>query len=476
MPGKIVPVIMAGGKGTRLWPLSRSASPKQFIQLIGDRTLFQKTLLRISNSDIYEAAVVVTNEEFRFLAAEQARKIGVGLSTIVLEPMARNTAAAVAAAAAVASHLFGEECIIHVLASDHEITVDQSYLEANSIARVEAANGKLVTFGITPTEPATGYGYIEVGAALSSGAYSVRRFVEKPAFQRALEMLSTGGFYWNSGMFMFSISTLLNELAEHAPEVLKATNLAVSKAVSDLDFVRLDGDAFGKCPDISIDYAIMEKTSRAVVVPSVFEWSDLGSWDSVWKASTHDKNDNVASANTTLTNTKSSLIMTHGAHLAVHGLEGVAVIASEDAVYVGRLRDSQDVGKVVRILASMPATAKLTETHPTTYRPWGGCTTVLNGDRFQVRRIFVTQGKRLSLQRHHHHSEHWIVVKGTAEVTVGENVQLLRENESVCIPLGEAHRLANPGRTVLEVIEIQTGSYLGEDDIIRISDEFGRSE
>ncbi|WP_331375993.1 mannose-1-phosphate guanylyltransferase/mannose-6-phosphate isomerase [Sinorhizobium chiapasense] len=462
---KIVPVIMAGGKGTRLWPLSRSAAPKQFMQLIGDYTLFQGTLLRVSDRDLYEPAVVVTNEQFRFLVIEQARDAGVDLGAVVLEPVARNTAAAVAAAATVISDVFGEDRVMHVLASDHDITVDQCYRACNSIALREAADGKLVTFGITPFEPATGYGYIEVGAALASGAYAIRRFVEKPALENALKMLSAGGFYWNSGMFMFAISTLLEEIAEHAPAVLKATNLAVSRAVADLDFIRLDSGAFQKCPDISIDYAIMEKTSRAVVVPSAFKWSDLGSWDAVWKAGVRDEHENVASANTTVTNTKNSLIMTRGTHLAVHGLEGIAVVASEDAVYVGRLQDSQDVGKVVRLLAAAPSTCSLTEAHPTTYRPWGGSTTILDGDHFQVRRVVVRPGEKLSLQRHDHRSGHWIVIKGTAEVTIGKTVRILRENESAYIPTGEEHRLANPGNVVLEIIEVQTGSYLGEDDI-----------
>ncbi|AFL51447.1 mannose-1-phosphate guanylyltransferase [Sinorhizobium fredii] len=472
---KIVPVIMAGGRGTRLWPLSRAAAPKQFIRFIGNRTLFQNTLERVSDSKIYEPAIVVTNEEFRFLVAEQARELGSNLSSIVLEPVARNTAAAVAAAAVVAADLFGESATVQVLASDHEIGVDEAYLSANGAARAAAEGGKLVTFGITPTEPATGYGYIEVGDILPSGAHAVKRFVEKPGLEAAAEMLSAGGYYWNSGMFMFAVPTLLAELEAFASEVLEAAKLAVAKAVKDLDFLRLDRGAFEKSPNISIDYALMEKTAKAAVVPSAFKWSDLGSWDSVWKTGSQDEDDNVSSANTTLVGTKSSLVMSHGPHLVVSGLENVVVVASEDAVYVGRMEDSQDVGKVVKRLLAAPATSKLAEIHPTCYRPWGGYTSVLVGDRFQVKRIFVLPGRKLSLQKHHHRSEHWIVVKGTAEITVGEKVEILRENESSYIPLGEIHRLANPGKIMLELIEVQTGSYLGEDDIIRIADEFGRS-
>ncbi|PND18622.1 mannose-1-phosphate guanylyltransferase/mannose-6-phosphate isomerase [Ensifer sp. MMN_5] len=475
MSNKIVPLIMAGGKGTRLWPLSRGAAPKQFIRLIGCQTLFQSTLERVSDRAIYEPAIVVTNEEFRFLVAEQARELGSDLSSIVLEPVARNTAAAIAAAAVVAAKLFGESVIVQVLASDHEIGVDEAYHAANSIARAAAEEGRLVTFGITPTEPATGYGYIEVGGVLPCGAHEVKRFVEKPAQRTAIEMLSAGGFYWNSGMFMFAAPMLLAELGALAPEVLEAASSAVSAAVRDSDFLRLDRLAFENSPNISIDYAIMEKTSNAAVVPSAFKWSDLGSWDSVWKTGAQDENENVTSANTTLMATRGSLVLSHGPHLVVSGLENVVVIGSEDAVYVGRMEDSQDVGKIVKRLEAVPSTSRLAEIHPTCYRPWGGYTSVLVGERFQVKRIFVLPGRKLSLQKHHHRSEHWIVVKGTAEATVGETTAILRENESIYVPPGEVHRLANPGKILLELIEVQTGSYLGEDDIVRIADEFGRT-
>jgi mannose-1-phosphate guanylyltransferase len=475
MGQKIIPVIMAGGKGTRLWPLSRSSAPKQFIQFIGERTLFQATLVRVSDPSLYEPPVVVTNEDFRFLVAEQARELGVGLAGTLLEPVARNTAAAVAAAAAFVGSRFGKDAVIQVLASDHEIVAGDSYFEAIRIARDTALQGRLITFGITPTEPATGYGYIEVGEPLASGACAVRRFVEKPALPEAERMLSSGGFYWNSGIFMFKVSQVLAEMKALAPEVEAAAVEAVAAATSDLDFTRLDPQAFAKSPDISIDYAIMEKTANAAVVPSSFTWSDLGSWDAVWKLGKRDEAGNVTTGHATLVDTRNSLVMSRTSHLAVQGLENVAVIASEDAVYVGRLEDSQSVGSLVKQLAATKNTAALTETHPTSYRPWGGYTSVLNGDRFQVKRLFVSPGKKLSLQKHHHRSEHWICVKGTAEVTIGDEVRIVRENESVYIPQGEVHRLANPGKIMLEMIEVQTGSYLGEDDIIRIEDTFGRS-
>lgn len=474
MTQKLVPVIMAGGKGTRLWPLSRSTAPKQFIRFLGDRTLFQKTLERVSDTTLYEPPIVVTNEEFRFLVAEQARELGMPLAAIVLEPVARNTAPAVAASAVLTRGLYGDGALMQLLASDHEITADDTYFRCVSIARDVAASGKLVTFGILPSEPATGYGYIKAGDAIAPGANAIESFVEKPPLEKARDMLAVGGYFWNSGMFVFPVNLLAQEFAQHASEIWNASERAVTKSVRDLDFTRLDSEAFSSSPDLSIDYAIMEKTAHGAVVPSSFSWSDLGSWDSIWKLGARDENGNVSDGNATLVNTRNSLVISHNGHLAVQGMDNVAVIASEDSVYVGRLEDSQSVGDLVKLLASKPATEKLTREHPTSYRPWGGYTSVISGDRFQVKRIFVDPGKKLSLQKHHHRSEHWIVVKGTAEVTIGDSVQMLRENESVYIPQGEVHRLANPGKIVVEMIEVQTGSYLGEDDIIRLVDEFGR--
>ncbi|MCR6501738.1 mannose-1-phosphate guanylyltransferase/mannose-6-phosphate isomerase [Shinella sp. CPCC 101442] len=474
MSSKIVPVIMAGGKGTRLWPLSRSSAPKQFLEFLGDATLFQKTLARVADKALYEAPVVVTNSDFRFLVAEQARAAEMALASILLEPVARNTAPALAASATLISRLHGDQAIMQVLASDHEIDADATYFDCIAKARTAAEAGRLVTFGITPHEPATGYGYIEIGEDLGNGANAVRRFVEKPDRDKAAAMLETGGYLWNSGMFMLPVGLFLRELRQYAPEVLDAAAEAVAKAQHDLDFERLDEVAFARAPDISVDYAIFEKTPIAAVVPSPITWSDLGSWDSVWRTGKQDAAGNVADGSTTVLDTRNSLVISRDIHVAVQGLDNIAVIASEDAVYVGRMEDSQNVGKLVKHLASLPKTAKLTETHPTAYRPWGGYTSVLNGERFQVKRLFVTPGKRLSLQKHHHRSEHWIVVRGTAEVTIGDRTIPLRENESVYIPQGELHRLANPGKIMLELIEVQTGSYLGEDDIIRIEDEFGR--
>ena len=474
MTDKIIPVIMAGGKGTRLWPLSRASAPKQFLEFLGEKTLFQRTLERVSADDLYEKPIVVTNADFRFLVAEQARIADCVLSTILLEPVARNTAPALAAAAMRIARDAGEDAVMQVLASDHEIKADAVYFDCIRKACAAARAGRLVTFGITPNEPATGYGYIEIGEALGEGVHAVKRFVEKPDQEKAETMLAAGGYLWNSGMFMLPVGLFLRELRQYAPDVLDAAAEAVDSAEHDLDFERLDEEAFARAPDISIDYAIFEKTPVAAVVPSPITWSDLGSWDSVWKLGDQDENGNVADGRTTLLDTQNSLVISKDIHVAVQGLEDIAVIASEDAVYVGRIADSQNVGKLVKHLAAAEKTAALTETHRTSYRPWGGYTSVLNGERFQVKRLFVTPGKRLSLQKHHHRSEHWIVVRGTAEVTIGERTIPLRENESVYIPQGEVHRLANPGRILLELIEVQTGSYLGEDDIIRIQDEFGR--
>ncbi len=475
MNKKIVPVIMAGGKGTRLWPLSRATAAKQFIRFIGDRTLFQGTLDRVGNADIYEPALVITNEEFRFLVAEQAREMDTKLSGIVLEPEARNTAAAVAVAALMVSELFGGDTLVQILPSDHDILTDDRYWTAVNAAATAARMGKIVTFGITPTEPATGYGYIEMGDAIGDGAHAVKRFVEKPKLEDAEKMLAAGNFFWNSGMFVFSAGQILSELRSLAPDVLDAAEKAVRAAARDLDFTRLDAEAFAESPSISIDYAVMEKTQNAAVVPSPIRWSDLGSWDAVWKIGNPDEDGNVVSGNATLVNTRNSLVMSRNNHLSVQGMDGVAVIASEDAVYVGRLDESQEVANLVKLLAADKKTAGLTENHPTSLRPWGGYTSVLNGERFQVKRLFVHPGKKLSLQKHHHRSEHWICVKGAAEVTIDDKVTMLHENQSIYIPQGAVHRLGNPGKILLELIEIQTGSYLGEDDIIRLVDEFGRS-
>jgi mannose-1-phosphate guanylyltransferase len=332
-----------------------------------------------------------------------------------------------------------------------------------------------VTFGITPTGPESGYGYIEAGADHGDGTREVARFVEKPDVEKATAMLKQGGFYWNSGMFMLGVGPFLSECRALSPESFEAATAAVEKARTDLDFTRLDEESFAKAPNISVDYAIFEKTKLISLVPVTFPWSDLGSWDAVWKVSGKDASDNAVMGDATLSNTRNSFVLTEKAHVAVEGLDDVAVIATEDAVYVGRLSEAQKVGAMVKSLKLKPETLGITEIHRTAYRPWGGYSSILNGARFQVKRLFVKPGKKLSLQKHHHRAEHWIVVSGTAEVTIDGNISMLSENESIYLPLGCVHRLANPGKILLELIEVQTGSYLGEDDIIRIEDEFGRA-
>jgi len=474
MTAKIVPVILAGGQGTRLWPMSRAARPKQFIEMVGSKSLFQQTLERVAASDLYAAPIILTNADYRFVVAEQAQDIRVDPAAILLEPMARNTAVAIASAAYFALRQ-DEDAVLHIVASDHTITADDSYYNAVSAAASAAREGWLVTFGIVPTRPETGYGYIEIGDNISHGASTVGRFVEKPDLEKAQAFLAKGGFVWNSGMFMIAAKTFVAECETLAPETAQAARGAVAQAQSDLDFVRLDASAFEGAPSISVDYAIFEKTSKAAVLPVRFEWSDLGSWDAVWAAHTSDASGNVVLGSALLSNTTNAMVMTDGTHVVVEGLDDVAVIASEDAIYVGRLSQAQRVGALVKTLKADPATRALTETHRTSYRPWGGYSSVLMAERFQVKRLFVKPGKKLSLQKHFHRSEHWVVVKGTAEVTIDGQVSVLSENQSIYLPLGCTHRLANPGKIELELIEVQTGSYLGEDDIVRTEDDFGRA-
>lgn len=475
MSSKIIPVIMAGGKGTRLWPLSRAEAPKQFLQFLGDFSLFQRTLQRVSDPALYEPAIIVTNADFRFIVAEQARNVEAELGAILLEPIARNTAPALAAAAFTILRDHGDGAIMQVLASDHEIDADDTYFDCIRLARDTAAASKLVTFGIKPTEAATGYGYIETGDALSTGANKVARFIEKPNQQRAEELVADGRYLWNSGMFMLPVSQFLGEILRHAPGVYDASQRAVQAAKHDLDFIRLDEEGFSQAPDISVDYAVFEKTADAAVVPSGFKWSDLGSWDSVWAVGEKDVDGNVLGEKVTVNNTRNSLVLSRDIHIAVQGLEDVAVIASEDAVYIGPLADSQNVGQIVKRLGASKATSALTQTHPTSYRPWGSVASVLTGKRFEVKKLRVRPGASISLQKHHHRAEHWIVVRGTAEIIIDDQTRLLHENQSVDIPQGAVHRLSNPGKIPLELIEVQTGSYLGDDDIIRLDDEFGRT-
>ena len=408
MSNLIVPVVLAGGQGTRLWPLSRSARPKQFLPLTGQTSLFQQTLQRVGDAKRYTAPIVVTNTEYRFIVAEQAAELDQSLSCIMLEPVARNTAVAIAAAAVQAQQQFGLDVILHVLPSDHDVTTSDGYWSALASAVEAARQGRLVTFGIHPHAPETGFGYIRSHAHVGGGAEPVDRFEEKPNAQRAAEMLSEGGYFWNSGMFVIGAQSFLAECEALAPDTLQAARGAVRGAHTDLDFLRLDETSFATAPNISVDYAIFERTSKAAVVAVDFAWSDLGSWDALWKNAQHDGAGNLTQGPVTIDNVTNSLVISDHAHVVANGVQDIAVIATNDAIYVGKLSEAQKVGEMVKRLRADKQTSNLTEVHRTAYRPWGGYSSVLNGDRFQVKRLFVKPGKKLSLQKHHHRAEHGI--------------------------------------------------------------------
>lgn len=469
-----IPLILAGGSGTRLWPLSRKQYPKQFISFDDKESLFQKTLLRCGNETLYSDPVVVTNEDYRFLVAQQARDIGVKLGAILLEPAARNTAPALAAASHYCRLKAGGDVILHVMPSDHRMEFDKAMCEAVLISRKAAETGDLVTFGIGPSGPETGYGYIEAGAPRPDGGFDVRRFVEKPDAATASVFLEKGGFYWNSGMFVFSADTFLGEMKTFEPEIHALAGQCVEAACCDLDFTRLDAAPFEKMKSISVDYAVFERTKKCRVVPVATGWSDLGSFDAVRDILPRDEKGNSVKGRYLAIGAKNNLIVSGDKFVAVQGVDDLAIVVTDDAVLVNPLGQTQGVKAIVDALKASPDLESLADEHTLTYRPWGGYASILKRERFQIKRLFVRPGARLSLQKHRHRSEHWVVVSGTAEVTIDGAVLELGENQSTYIPLGAVHRLANPGRIVLEVIEVQIGSYLGEDDIIRIDDEFGR--
>jgi len=464
----IVPVILSGGSGTRLWPLSREAYPKQFLPLVGDDTMLQATWKRVA-SIAGAAPIVVANQEHRFMAAEQLRECKVLPQALILEPVGRNTAPAIAIAAlqALAN---GEDALLLVLPSDHVVRNEAAFHAAVKQAAIAAEGGKLVTFGIVPTAPETGYGYIK--AAVGEGVRAVDRFVEKPNLPTAEQYVASGEYFWNSGMFLFKASRYLGELETLQPTILAACRQALDKAARDNDFIRLDAEAFAASPNDSIDYAVMEKTADAAVVPLDAEWNDVGSWSALWEVSDKDADGNACHGDVIALDCKDSYA--YGNRLiAMVGLQDVVVVETDDAVFVGHKDRVQDVKEIVgRIKRDGRSEAAA---HRKVYRPWGAYDSIDNGARFQVKRITVKPGATLSLQMHHHRAEHWIVVSGTAEVTRGDEVILLSENQSTYIPLGVTHRLKNPGKLPLELIEVQSGSYLGEDDIVRFEDSYGRA-
>ncbi|WP_423174480.1 mannose-6-phosphate isomerase type 2 family protein [Stenotrophomonas maltophilia] len=464
----IVPVILSGGSGTRLWPLSREAYPKQFLPLVGSDTMLQATWKRVA-SIAGAAPIVVANQEHRFMAAEQLRECDIAPQALILEPVGRNTAPAIAIAALQAL-AGGDDALLLVLPSDHVVRNEAAFHSAVLLAAQAAETGKLVTFGIVPTSPETGYGYIK--AAAGEGVHAVDRFVEKPDLATAERYVASGEYYWNSGMFLFKASRYLKELEILQPAILAACRVALEKASRDNDFVRLDADAFAASPNDSIDYAVMEKTADAAVVPLDAEWNDVGSWSALWEVSDKDVDGNACHGDVIALDCKDSYA--YGSRLiAMVGLQDVVVVETDDAVFVGHKDRVQDVKEIVgRIKREGRSEAAA---HRKVYRPWGAYDSIDNGARFQVKRITVNPGATLSLQMHHHRAEHWIVVSGTAEVTRGDEVILLTENQSTYIPLGVTHRLKNPGKLPLELIEVQSGSYLGEDDIVRFEDQYGRA-
>jgi len=469
----LIPLILSGGSGTRLWPVSRRNLPKQFLSLSGDGTLFQQAVTRTQKLPEAMAPIIVASEDHRFLAADQLLEAGVQGSSIVLEPIARNTAPAIALGALKAIER-DTQALLLVLPADHLIGDTESFVAAVQQALPAARDGWLVTFGIRPDRPETGFGYIRRAESIGGNAFRVERFVEKPDLATAEGYVKDGSYDWNSGMFLFKAARYLEELGQHAPEMLEAVRKAYSTGHGDLDFVRVDAEAFAKVPDNSIDYAVMEKTSRAAVIPVSCAWSDIGSWSALWLSGRHDEQGNQREGDTLTVNTRNSLLRSHDRHMiATVGVDDLIVVSTPDATLVAHRDAAQDVKKVVDQLKASGRTEH--SFHRVVHRPWGSYDSLEEGGRFQVKRIVVKPGASLSLQKHHHRAEHWIVVSGTAEVTCDEKVFLLAENQSTYIPLGSVHRLRNPGKVPLELIEVQSGSYLGEDDIVRFDDVYGRA-
>jgi mannose-1-phosphate guanylyltransferase / mannose-6-phosphate isomerase len=470
MGGKIVPLIMCGGAGTRLWPASREVRPKQFLPLFGPRSTFQDTIKRVSEPALFDRPIIITNAAYRFMVQEQLAEIGIE-ADILLEPMRRDSGPAIAAGAAFAK-TGGEDAVVLALAADHVVRDNEAFVAACREGLAAAEAGRIVTFGVKPERAATEYGYISPGEAVSGKVRAVKKFVEKPDPPTAAEYVKAG-YLWNSGNFMFRAAVLLDEYGKVDAESVKAVTDAVIKAGRDLGFVTLDATAFGSAKAISIDYAVMEKTSRAAVVPVDCGWSDVGSWRAVWELSNKDDQGNATQGTAVFEDSRNCNVSSDRALVALEGVDDLVVVATQDAVLVSRQNDANGLKRLVARLKTVAP--QVTEDHLKVHRPWGSYQSVDMGERHQVKRIVVKPGGRLSLQKHHHRSEHWVVVRGTACVTVNEDIKIVHENESIYIPIGAVHRLENPGKIALELIEVQTGSYLGEDDIIRIEDDYQRS-
>jgi mannose-1-phosphate guanylyltransferase / mannose-6-phosphate isomerase len=469
MDRRIIPLIMCGGAGTRLWPASREVHPKQFLSLFGTRSTFQETLLRVSDATLFARPMVITNEAYRFMVLEQLAQIGLE-ADVLLEPMRRDSGPAIAAGA-VFAETRDMDAIVLALAADHLVRDIAAFVAACREGLVAADQGRIATFGVRPERPATEYGYISPGEAVAGEVRAVAKFVEKPDAATAAGYIDAG-YLWNSGNFMFRAAVLLDEYRNVDADSVASVEQSVANASRDLGFVKLDPSAFGAAKAISIDYAVMEKTSHAAVVPVACGWSDIGSWRQVWELSDKDSQGNAARGAAVFEDSRNCNVATDRALVALEGVDDLVVVATQDAVLVSR---QQDANGLKRLVAKLKVTApEVTESHIKVHRPWGSYQSVDNGDRHQVKRIIVKPGGRLSLQKHHHRSEHWIVVRGTAQVTVNELVKTVHENESIYIPIGAVHRLENPGKIQLELIEVQTGSYFGEDDIIRIEDDYQR--
>lgn len=469
----LLPVLLAGGNGTRLWPLSRGLMPKQFICLSGSETMLQTTFRRLAGLES-SPPVVICNEEHRFIVAEQARQISLDLSSVILEPVGRNTAPAIALVALQETQQ-GRDPLMLVMPSDHLIADVGAFQTAVKAAAVAAQDGKLVTFGIVPDRPETGYGYIHAKGSPLKGfesVFEVARFVEKPDLETAQRFLDEGNFYWNSGIFLMRATQYLKELKRFRSDVVEACELALKETQSDMNFTRIPEAAFAASPDVSIDYAVMEKTALAVMVPLDANWSDLGAWSALWDVETKDVSQNVLMGDVVALDTSNSYIRAESRLVACVGVEDTVVVETKDAVLVASRDRVQDVKALVAVMRE----GKRTEhhSHLRVFRPWGDYESIDDGHRFQVKRITVRPGEKLSLQMHYHRAEHWIVVKGTALVECDGKESLLTENQSTFIPIGSTHRLSNPGKVPLELIEVQSGAYLGEDDIVRYNDTYGR--